>query len=384
MNLHVQVALCILTAHQIINREVGVEVMSSKIHSVVIVGFGGMGSYHAKLIKETNSLEVVGTYDLLEARRADSINAGYKVYESYEEVLADPAVEIVLIATPNDVHKVIAVRALQAGKHVICEKPVAMSKVELQEMLAAADAAGRVFMVHQNRRWDEDFLTIKKMYDQETIGSLFQLESRVHGANGIPGDWRHVKAQGGGMLLDWGVHLLDQLLFMIDSKVISVSSSLSFILGNDVDDGFEAILQFENGIKAIIEVGTTNFITLPRWYVKGIEGTGIIEDWSLTGRLVTRNNEGEKIEPKPIRAGVGLTKTMAPPSEGATITEALPQPAELGSSFYDNFAAVIEGTAEPIVKNAEVMRVQNLIEAIFESAEKNQVLKDFDMYGEGK
>ncbi len=384
MNLHVQVALCILTAHQIINREVGVEVMSSKIHSVVIVGFGGMGSYHAKLIKETNSLEVVGTYDLLEARRADSINAGYKVYESYEEVLANPAVEIVLIATPNDVHKEIAIRALQAGKHVICEKPVAMSKVELQEMLAAADAAGRVFMVHQNRRWDEDFLTIKKMYDQETIGSLFQLESRVHGANGIPGDWRHVKAQGGGMLLDWGVHLLDQLLFMIDSKVISVSSSLSFILGNDVDDGFEAILQFENGIKAIVEVGTTNFITLPRWYVKGIEGTGIIEDWSLTGRLVTRNNEGEKIEPKPIRAGVGLTKTMAPPSEGATITEALPQPAELGSSFYDNFTAVIEGTAEPIVKNAEVMRVQNLIEAIFESAEKNQVVKDFDMYGEGK
>lgn len=358
--------------------------MSSKIHSVVIVGFGGMGSYHAKLIKETNSLEVVGTYDLLEARRADSINAGYKVYESYEEVLADPAVEIVLIATPNDVHKEIAISALQAGKHVICEKPVAMSKEELQEMLAAAEAAGRVFMVHQNRRWDEDFLTIKKMYDQETIGSLFQIESRVHGANGIPGDWRHIKAQGGGMLLDWGVHLLDQLLFMIDSKVTSVSSSLSFILGNDVDDGFEAILQFENGIKAIVEVGTTNFITLPRWYVKGIEGTGIIEDWSLTGRLVTRNHEGEKIEPKPIRAGVGLTKTMAPPSEGATITEALPQRAELGSSFYDNFAAVIEGTAEPIVKNAEVMRVQNLIEAIFESAEKNQVLKDFDMYGEGK
>lgn len=222
------------------------------------------------------------------------------------------------------------------------------------------------------------------MYDEETNGSLFQIESRVHGANGIPGDWRHVKAQGGGMLLDWGVHMLDQLLYMIDSKVTSVSSSLSFILGNDVDDGFEAILQFENGIKAIIEVGTTNFITLPRWYVKGIEGTGIIEDWSLTGRLVTRNNEGEKIEPKPIRAGVGLTKTMAPPSEGATITEALPQPAELGSSFYDNFAAVIEGTAEPIVKNAEVMRVQNLIEAIFESAEKNQIVKDFDMYGEGK
>lgn len=354
--------------------------MSSSKHSVVIVGFGGMGSYHAKLIKDTTTLEVVGTYDLLEERRLDSVNAGYKSYANYEDVLVDPAVEIVLIATPNDVHKEIAIKALQAGKHVICEKPVAMTKDEFSEMIAAANDAGRVFMVHQNRRWDEDFLTIKRLYEEEAIGSIFQIESRVHGANGIPGDWRHIKAQGGGMLLDWGVHLLDQLLFMIDSRVTSVSSNLSFILGNDVDDGFEATLQFENGIKAIVEVGTTNFITLPRWYVKGIEGTAVIEDWSLTGRLVTRNNEGIKIEPKPIRAGVGLTKTMAPPSEGATITQALPQPSELSSSFYNNFTSVIEGTAEPIVKNSEVLRVQNLIEAIFEAAETGQILKDFDLY----
>jgi scyllo-inositol 2-dehydrogenase (NADP+) len=256
-----------------------------------------------------------------------------------------------------------------------------LSSAEFTEMQAAADAAARVLMVHQNRRWDEDFRVIKGMYEQETIGSLFQIESRVHGANGIPGDWRHVKEQGGGMLLDWGVHLLDQLLFMIDSKVTSVSSSLSFILGNDVDDGFEAVLQFENGIKAIVEVGTTNFITLPRWYVKGTQGTGIIEDWSLTGRIVTRNNESVTREPTPIRAGVGLTKTMAPPSEGSTITEALPAAAELSSSFYDNLAAVIEGTAEPIVKNAEVLRVLRLIEAIFEAAESNQTVKNFDIYG---
>ncbi|WP_342481763.1 Gfo/Idh/MocA family oxidoreductase [Paenibacillus sp. FSL L8-0340] len=354
--------------------------MSSNKHSVVIVGYGGMGSYHAQLIGENERLEVAGTFDLLEVRREASVEAGYKAYASYEEVLADPVVEVVLIATPNDVHKEIAIRALQAGKHVVCEKPVAMSSAEFKEMTAAADGAGRVLMVHQNRRWDEDFRVIKQMYETETIGALFQIESRVHGANGIPGDWRHVKEQGGGMLLDWGVHLLDQLLFMIDSKVISVTSTLSYILGNDVDDGFEAVLQFANGIKAIVEVGTTNFITLPRWYVKGIEGSAVIEDWSLTGRIVTRNSESEHREPTPIRAGVGLTKTMAPPSEGSTITEALPPAAELADGFYNNFVAVIEGTAEPIVKNAEVLRVQNLIEAIFEAAESNQVIKDFETY----
>ncbi|MGN7357979.1 Gfo/Idh/MocA family protein [Paenibacillus sp. SAF-054] len=354
--------------------------MSTKTHSVVIVGYGGMGSYHAKLILDNSRLKVTGTYDVLEARREASQNDGYPAYESYEAVLNDPAVDVILIATPNDVHKELVISALQHGKHVICEKPVTMYVKDFEDMMAVAEETGNVLMVHQNRRWDEDFRIIKEMYDKRTIGDLFQIESRVHGANGIPGDWRHLEAYGGGMLLDWGVHLLDQFVFMIDSKITSVTSRLSFILGDEVDDGFDAVLEFENGVTAIIEVGTTNFIPLPRWYVKGTEGTAVIEDWSLTGRSVVQNHEVGKIEPKPIKAGVGLTKTMAPPSEEATLTEALPKAFEHESSFYDNFAAVVEGTAEPIVKNSEVLRVLNLIENIFKSARTREVIKDFDMY----
>lgn len=354
--------------------------MEKRKHAIVIVGYGGMGSYHAKLIKDNAFLEVTGTYDILEERREVSQQNGYPAYESYEQVLIDTAVDVVLIATPNDVHKELALQAFKAGKHVICEKPVTLSVSDFKEMVAAADAAGRVLMVHQNRRWDEDFLTIKQMYNEKTIGDLFRIESRVHGANGIPGDWRHLEAHGGGMLLDWGVHLLDQVLFMVDSRITSLSSRLSFILGDEVDDGFESIIEFENGVSVLIEVGTTNFITLPRWYVKGTEGTGIIEDWSLNGRVVTRNQDAVKVEPKPIQAGVGLTKTMAPPSEEATITGALPEPYRQSSSFFDNFAAVIQGEAEPIVKNEEVLRVLNLIEAVFESARTGETLKDFDIY----
>lgn len=348
--------------------------------AIVIVGYGGMGSYHAKLIKDNAFLEVTGTYDILKDRREVSQQDGYPAYESYEQVLNDAAVDVVLIATPNDVHKELALQAFKAGKHVICEKPVTLSVSDFKEMVSAADAAGRVLMVHQNRRWDEDFLTIKQMYNEKTIGDLFRIESRVHGANGIPGDWRHLEAHGGGMLLDWGVHLLDQILFMVDSRMTSLSSRLSFILGDEVDDGFESVIEFENGVSVLIEVGTTNFITLPRWYVKGTEGTGIIEDWSLNGRIVTRNQDAVKVEPKPIQAGVGLTKTMAPPSEEATITGALPEPYRQSSSFFDNFAAVIQGEAEPIVKNEEVLRVLNLIEAVFESARTGETLKNFDIY----
>ncbi len=354
--------------------------MVKRKHAIVIVGYGGMGSYHAKLIKDNAYLEVTGTFDILKDRREVSQQDGYAAYESYEQVLNDAAVDVVLIATPNDVHKELALQAFKAGKHVICEKPVTLSVSDFKEMVSAADAAGRVLMVHQNRRWDEDFLTIKQMYNEKTIGDLFRIESRVHGANGIPGDWRHLEAHGGGMLLDWGVHLLDQVLFMVDSRIKSLNSRLSFILGDEVDDGFESVIEFENGVSVLIEVGTTNFITLPRWYVKGTEGTGIIEDWSLNGRVVTRNQDAVKVEPKPIQAGVGLTKTMAPPSEEATITGALPEPYRQSSSFFDNFAAVIQGEAEPIVKNEEVLRVLNLIEAVFESARTGETLKDFDIY----
>lgn len=349
-------------------------------HSVVIVGYGGMGSYHAKLIKDNGRLKVAGTYDIDGQRAAASEKDGYPAYASYEAVLRDPAVETILIATPNDVHKDLAVQAFAAGKHVICEKPVTMSVEDFKEMTAAAERADRVLMVHQNRRWDEDFLIIKQMYEQKTVGDLFRIESRVHGANGIPGDWRHLEAYGGGMLLDWGVHLLDQLVFMVDSKITSVTGRLSYILGDEVDDGFEAVLQFENGLSALVEVGTTNFIPLPRWYVKGTEGTGVIEDWSMTGRIVTRNREAEHVEPKPIQAGVGLTKTMAPPSESATLTGVLPEPFRQPSSFYDNYVSVLEGTAEPLVKNDQVLRVLNLIEAVFRSGRTGETVKDFDLY----
>ena len=102
-----------------------------------------------------------------------------------------------MIATPNDLHKELSIAALKAGKHVVCEKPVALNTAELDEIVAVAQETGNTFMVHQNRRWDPDFLLVRELYRNGQIGDLFQLESRVQGANGIPGDWRHVKNKVG-------------------------------------------------------------------------------------------------------------------------------------------------------------------------------------------
>jgi scyllo-inositol 2-dehydrogenase (NADP+) len=345
---------------------------------LVIVGYGGMGSYHAKILKDNQNINVIGTYDVLESRRMASVEDGYRAYESLEAILTDEAVDFVLIATPNDVHKDIAIAALHAKKHVICEKPVTIYSQDLVDIMETAKMNGRTFIVHQNRRWDEDFLTMKKVYDEQIIGDVFHIESRVQGANGIPGDWRHLKVFGGGMLLDWGVHLLDQLLFMVDSKIKSVYANLSYILGDEVDDGFQVFITFDNGMTSLVEVGTTNFIQLPRWYVKGTKGTAVIHNWELDGQIVTQNR-GDIEPPKPIKAGQGLTKTMAPPSEKAVSHLDLPKVEKTMESFYENVISVVEGTADPIVKNEEVLRVHLLMEKIFESAETNKVIYDFDL-----
>ena len=330
-----------------------------------IIGYGGMGSYHATTIMPQSQelVAIKGVYDLLSERNEAAKADGFFAYGSLQELLADEKIEAVLIATPNDSHKDLAIAALKAGKHVVCEKPVAMNTAELDEILAVAESVEKVFMVHQNRRWDPDFLLIRKLYQEKPLGDLFQIESRVQGANGIPGDWRHLKKHGGGMLLDWGVHLFDQLLFLIDSPIKYIHTDLSYILGDEVDDGFHSYLTFENGVKVIIEVGTTNYVTLPRWYVKGLNGTAKISDWALNGEIMRRTQQ-EIAAPKPIQAGVGLTKTMAPPQEEATEKLAFPKVESPYPSFYANFYDVVVHNATPIVKNSEVRRVLSLLESI--------------------
>ncbi|HIZ52439.1 MAG TPA: Gfo/Idh/MocA family oxidoreductase [Candidatus Enterococcus avicola] len=332
-----------------------------------IVGYGGMGSYHARTLIPTQAerLNITGVYDIDGARLEAAKSEGFETYDNFEAILNDEVVEGILIATPNDSHKELAITAMRAGKHVLCEKPVTMNVKELDEILAVAKETGKTFMVHQNRRWDPDFLMVRNMYQQKPIGEVFQIESRVQGANGIPGDWRHLKEHGGGMLLDWGVHLLDQLLWLVESPIKSMNVDFSYILGDPVDDGFFTYITFENGVRAIVEVGTSNYTKLPRWYVKGTEGTAKIEDWDLSGEMIRATNAEGVSAPTPIQAGVGLTKTMAPPSEEAMENIPLPSSEADFIPFYQNVYEVIREGAEPIVKNEEVRTVLALIDEMF-------------------
>lgn len=343
------------------------------VKRIVVVGYGGMGGWHTRIIKEIPEVELAGTYDILEERQQAARDAGIKAYDSFEAVLEDETVDLITVAIPNDVHKEVVIKALAAGKNVVCEKPVTMSTEILEEMIAAANKYGKLFTVHQNRRWDEDYRVAKMYYESDLLGRVFNIESRVHGSRGIPGDWRNRKAQGGGMVLDWGVHLLDQMNMMMGKMPVSVYAHLSNVTNEEVDDGFKAIFTFDNGVNFHVEVGTSNFINLPRWYIQGLNGTVEITDWDLSGKVVVATTDA-KHDAVPIVTAAGLTKTMAPRTPD-TIKE-LPVeriPSDI-KDYYRNIAATLNGKESAIVTHDQQRELMKLMEAIFESAEKNTVV----------
>ena len=128
---------------------------------VVVIGYGGMGGWHTRNALKSDVVELAGTYDIKEDRQQAARDNGIYAYDSYEAVLNDPTVDFVTIAVPNDVHEELVVKALKAGKHVICEKPVTIGVESLKRMIAASEETGKLFTVHQNRRWDVDYLAMQ-------------------------------------------------------------------------------------------------------------------------------------------------------------------------------------------------------------------------------
>ena len=299
-----------------------------------IVGLGGMGNFHRELVKTIDGLETVGSFDIKEDRQQFARDNGLIAYDSLEDLLADERIDIVLCSTPNDAHKDIVIKALRAGKNVVCEKPVAMSSAEFQEMVDVSKETGKVFAVHQNRRWDQDFLTIKKVYEEKMLGPVW-----------------------------------------IPEKVKRVFASFTNVTNEIVEDGFTVELTFESGLTYMVEVGTSNFINLPRWYMLGREGTAVIEGFRSTECKVVRVTDWSKNDAVPIRTSAGLTKTMAPRTKDTIKEEFVPLVESDLRDYYRNIMATIAGKEEQIVKNDEVMRVMKLMEAIFESAKTHQVVE---------
>lgn len=346
-------------------------------HAFALVGYGGMGRWHRQGICRTERVTFAGVYDIdparMELARQDGIPT---LYASFEELLADPAIEGVVIATPNNFHLPQVVQALEAGKLVVCEKPVAMTSAELETMMATAKRTGSHLTVHQNRRRDPDFLAMRDAVERGLLGEVFEIESRVNGSRGIPEGWRQYTVAGGGMMLDWGVHLIDQMLTMYTAPVTDVYCELYHVHYTACDDGFKMILHFENGPSVTIEVGTSHYIQAPRWYVYGGSGALVIPDWDCNGTIVRAREQQVTWEEEIVYTKAGPTKTMAPRRHDTVEELAIDgdQWTEDYDAYYRNLADVLEGKADLLVKPAEALRVMKVMEAGFASHAQKAVI----------
>lgn len=349
-----------------------------KKYKLGIIGYGGMASYHHdELCKHDTPVEAYGVFDLDPKRNAVGEKKGLKVYESQQAMLSDPDIDIILVATTNEVHKDISIAALRAGKHVLCEKPVTLCSDELLEIMEAAKETGKIFTVDQNRRTNRDFVLMRRNVEAGKIGEVYHIESRVEGSRGMPKGWRTIKRLGGGMMLDWGVHLIDQIMYMIPEKVTSVNCKMYHIDYKDIDDNFTLDMTFESGLTALVEVATNNYIKLPRWYVLGKEGTLKIGDWDCKGEIVRCRDKANTWDEEICYTKAGPTKTMAPRRSDTVIKTRLHEPKDVVDDLgviYRALAKAIEGE-ELYVKPEQCLRVMRVMEAAFESNSKGETIK---------
>jgi len=167
--------------------------------------------------------------------------------------------------------------------------------------------------------------------------------------------------------------MIDQMLQLIDEDVVSTYCHVTHVTNDEIDDGFTSVLTFASGKTALIEVGTSNFVNLPRWYIQGQNGTAVIRDWDMSGEIVMVS-DWEKRDAVPVVTAAGLTKTMAPRTEETIKRYPLPRIESDVKDYYRNIAAAIEGKEKQLVTHPQMMRVMKVMEAMLRSAEMNEVV----------
>jgi scyllo-inositol 2-dehydrogenase (NADP+) len=182
---------------------------------VGLIGYGlGGSAFHAPLIAAEPRLRLEAVVTS-RAGQVERDHPGTRVAGGAEELLADPAVELVVVAAPNAVHHELAAAALRAGRHVVVDKPFTLSVADADELIALAEATDRRLSVFHNRRWDGDFLTVRRGVEARVLGEVASFVSRYDRFRPVPkGSWKEEAVAGSGLLWDLGPHLIDQAMVL--------------------------------------------------------------------------------------------------------------------------------------------------------------------------
>ncbi|KAF9982568.1 hypothetical protein BGZ65_002723 [Modicella reniformis] len=354
-----------------------------KLINVGVIGFGMSAQvFHAPLISSTKGFHLAAFVN----RSGPNLTLSSKypnatVYQSHTQILQDPAIDLVIITTPNTLHFDLAQEALKAGKHVVVEKPFTVTFDQGILLAKLAKQHSRVLSVFQNRRWDADFLTVQKLVQSQaaTLGRIVSFESRFDRfRNYSKNGWRETgrAEDGSGVLYDLCSHLLDQALALFGEPqyVTAHISNQRQLENSQVDDQFLVHLDYKDGLRCTLGAGMLARIPTPRFRLTGMNGSFV-----KYGLDVQENQLKEGLTPKDSAYGLenedswGELDTLLE-VEGVKLHIKGKVDSELGSygAYYANVYDAIQGRASLVVTAEQAAWVIHGIERAIESSRTGQ------------
>jgi scyllo-inositol 2-dehydrogenase (NADP+) len=336
---------------------------------VGIVGFGMAARvFHAPLVSSVNGLELAAVVER-HGNTAAERYPGASIYRSLEDMLADASLELIIVATPSGTHFDVARQAIEAGKNVVVDKPVAVQSAKIAELIALA-AEHRVKLIpFHNRRWDGDFLTVQKLVREGAVGRLVCVESRMDrwspGATRRP--WKNDPAQGGGVLLDLGTHLVDQALALL-GKPQSVSADVDRERdGEGANDSFTIRLRYQ-GIRVTIGANMLSSQAEPRFVLRGTQGNfrklGVDPQEAELNKITRIAGSAWGAEPE------AQWGTLSVADQGTVISQRVETVPGDYRRFYEGVRDSMTAGAAPPVRAVDAWRAARILEWAEESAEQ--------------
>jgi scyllo-inositol 2-dehydrogenase (NADP+) len=338
-----------------------------------LVGFGVSGkTYHAPFLVTSDQYELTA---VLERNREDSkeIYPWVKIYRSIGELLKDPAIDLVIITTPNDTHFPYTKAALAAGKHVVLEKPFTNTSEEARELVNIAHNSGKILSVYQNRRYVSDFFTIREILDKGLLGQVHTFEGHYdrYRAEARPTAWREAPLPGSGILYDLGAHLVDQVQVLFGLPQTITADIRMQRPHARVDDYFDLRLDY-GFLKVILQAGMLVREPGPRYLLHGTEGSFVKygedpqEARLRAGELPVGEDWGKEPE-----EWHGLLHTII---NGETIKEKYPSQAGDYGLYYKSVYDTIVNKAPLTEKPEHGYNTIRLIELAFESHRQQRTI----------
>lgn len=342
-----------------------------KAIQTALLSYGMSGRiFHAPFLEVHSGFELVGSYERSQ-KNIQKAYPGTHSYDSLDEVIQDADIELIIVNTPIPTHFEYASKALKAGKHVVVEKAFTNSTAEALELQKIASKAGKHIFVYQNRRWDSDFLTVKKVFESGQLGDIVEAEFHFDRYNGAKSPKMHkeLPGPGAGIIFDLGPHIIDQALHLFGNPTHVFADMRKTRPGTEVEDLFEILLYYPE-MRVRLKAGYYFKVPVPAFQLHGKLGSFIKtrSDRQEADLDSGRKPQGESWgQENPQDYGVMQVDGGNPervPSENGNFM-----------AFYENVFQSLRGNEQPAVSVLDGINSMRVIDAAMKSSEEKKVIK---------